>query len=139
MHQKKSRTLIVGGLALLGLGFSLSNLPVEAADTVAPQMVEQVKIDVQRLSTGYRASKIIGSTVMNDANDTVGKIDDLIVSPDDNRTAFVVLSVGGFLGMGNRLVAAPFDNLKITNNRIVMPGATKDGLKVMPEFKYSTL
>lgn len=134
---RKYNVLFVMGLSLIALGAFLSHPRVNAADTVTPQPMSQVRIDVQKLSTGYRASKIIGSNVMNDANETVGKVDDLIVSPEDNKTAHVVLSVGGFLGMGDRLVAMPFDNLKMNNNRLTMPGATKDGLKAMPQFKYS--
>src|SRR5271156_4224124 len=69
--------LMLAGLALLGAAFG--SMPARA-DNVA-QTVELVKVDVQKLSTGYRASKIIGSNVVNDASETIGKIDDLIVSP----------------------------------------------------------
>jgi outer membrane murein-binding lipoprotein Lpp len=62
------------------------------------QTVDIAKIDVQQLSAGYRASKVIGSSVLNDANETIGKIDDLLISPD-GKTPFTVLSIGGFLGM----------------------------------------
>ena len=44
---------------------------------VTPQTIELAKIDVQKLSAGYRASKVIGSSVVNDANEFIGKIDDL--------------------------------------------------------------
>ncbi len=135
---RQPKILILAGLALLGLGSALSSLSVEAADTVIPQTIELARVDVQKLATGYRASKIIGANVQNDANDNIGKVDDLIVSPDDNKSAFVVISVGGFLGIGNKLVALPFDNLRISNNRLMMPGATKEGLKALPEFKYSS-
>ncbi len=70
---------------------------------VAPQTVELVKLDVQMLSAGYRSSKVVGSSVINDANETIGKIDDLLVSPD-GKQPFAVLSIGGFLGMGAHLV-----------------------------------
>ena len=102
------------------------------------QTIEMVKIDVQKLSTGYRTSKIIGSNIMSDTDETIGKVDDLIVSPDDNKTAYVILSVGGWLGMGTHLVAIPYSMLRVTTSKIVLPGATKEGLKGLPEFKYST-
>jgi sporulation protein YlmC with PRC-barrel domain len=101
--------------------------------------VELVSVDVQKLSTGYRASKIISSNVVNDANETIGKIDDLIVSPDDNKSAYVIISVGGWLGMGSHLIALPYENLHITSTKITLPGATKAGLKNLPEFKYSVM
>lgn len=115
--------------------------PVFVAPAMAEnvtQTIEMVKVDVQKLSTGYRTSKIIGTSVVNDAGETIGKIDDLIVSPDDNKSAYVIISVGGWLGMGTHLVALPYNSLQITTNKVTLPGATKDGVKALPEFKYST-
>jgi PRC-barrel domain len=102
-----------------------------------PQTVELVKVDVQKLSAGYRSSKVIGSSVVNDANETIGKIDDLLVSRD-GKQPYAVLSVGGFLGMGTRLVVVPYDTLKFVDQKVILPGGTKEGLKMLPEFKYAT-
>ena len=49
-----------------------------------------------------------------------------------------MISVGGFLGMGGKLVSVPFDQLKIENDKIVMPGATKASLEGMPEYHYTS-
>jgi len=87
-------------------------------------------------TAGYRASKVIGSDVLNDANQSIGKIDDLLVSPD-GMAPFAVLSIGGFLGMDTHLVVVPYDSLKLVGNKIVLPGGTKDTLKMLPEFKYA--
>jgi sporulation protein YlmC with PRC-barrel domain len=130
----KKNALLLTGLALLSTGVVV--MPAHADNTM--QTVEMVKVDVQKLSTGYRTSKIIGSNVVNDANESIGKVDDLIVSPDDNKSAYVIISVGGWLGMGTHLIALPYDNLRITSAKITLPGATKDGVKNLPEFKYST-
>jgi hypothetical protein len=46
------------------------------------QTVQVVTVDVQKLSAGYRASKVIGSEVLNDANQKIGSIDDLLISTD---------------------------------------------------------
>jgi sporulation protein YlmC with PRC-barrel domain len=131
----KNNALLLTGLLLLSSG--VSAIPAYADN--AMQTVELIKVDVQKLSTGYRTSKVIGSNVVNDQNETIGKIDDLIVSPDDNKSAYVIISVGGWLGMGTRLVALPYGNLHITSAKIALPGATKEGLKSLPEFKYSTI
>src|SRR5579863_3369860 len=56
---------------------------------------------------GRRASKLIGSGVFNDQNQQIGSIDDLIVAPDAKVT-IAVISVGGFLGIGSKLVAVPY-------------------------------
>ena len=102
-----------------------------------PQTVQLTKVDVIKVATGYRASKVIGASVVNEANDTVGKVDDIIIG-QDGKSPFVVLSVGGFLGMGTKLVVLPYEQLKAMENKIVMPGATKDALKDLPEFKYAS-
>lgn len=96
-------------------------------------------VDVKALSTGYRSSKIVGSTVVNDRNETVGKIDDLIISRD-RGAPYAVVSVGGFLGMGTRLVVIPYASLKPTadNKGFILPGVTKEQLKAMPEFSYQS-
>ena len=101
----------------------------------APQTIERV--DVQKLAAGYRSSKIVGSPVVNDANEKIGDVDDLLVEPSD-KVLFAVLSVGGFLGMGERLVVVPFGSLRIAGNRVMLPGGTKDALKALPEFTYAT-
>jgi hypothetical protein len=104
---------------------------------VAPQTVELAKVNVQKLAAGYRASKVIGSSVVNDANETIGKIDDLLVS-SDGKQPYAVLSVGGFLGMGTRLVVVPYETLRFADKKVILPGGTKEGLKMLPEFKYAT-
>jgi hypothetical protein len=108
-----------------------------AKTQVAPQTVQLAKVNVQELAAGYRASKVIGSSVTNDANETIGKIDDLLVS-SDGKDPFAVLSIGGFLGMGSHLVAVPYDSLKFVDKTFVLPGGTKEGLKMLPEFKYAS-
>jgi len=113
--------------SLTGLAFSQG----------APQTVTLMKVDPTTLATGYRTSKVVGSTVVNEANETVGTIDDLIVTPSE-KVPFAVLSVGGFLGMGTKYVVVPFSSLEVKDKRMLLPGATKDSLKALPEFKYNT-
>ena len=83
-----------------------------------------------------RAGKIVGASVYNDQNQSVGSVDDVLMSKDNKANA-AVISVGGFLGMGSKLVSVPFDQLKIGDDKIVMPGATKASLNSMPEYKYN--
>ena len=100
------------------------------------QTVDLINVDIQTLSAGYRASKVVGCSVLNDDKESIGKIDDLLVSPD-GKQPFAVLSIGGFLGMGTRLVVAPYDSLQHVENNVVLHGATKETLKMLPEFKYA--
>ena len=103
----------------------------------APQTVTLMKVDPQTLATGYRTSKVVGATVVNEANETVGTIDDLIVTPG-GQAPYAVLSVGGFLGLGTKYVVVSFTSLKIVDKKMVLPGGTKDALKALPEFKYAS-
>ena len=126
------KAMLLGSAAIIGV----SVLATHANAQGVSQSVEITKVDVQRVAAGYRASKVIGSSVANDANETIGKIDDLLVTRD-GKEPYVVLSVGGFLGMGTRLVVIRYDSLKFADNKIVLPGGTKDGLKMLPAFQYS--
>lgn len=101
-----------------------------------PQTIELAKVDVRTLAAGYRASKVIGSNVVNDAEETIGEIQDLLVSAD-GKQPYAVLSIGGFLGMGTHLVVVPYESLRFTDKKVMLPGGTKDGLRRLPEFKYS--
>src|SRR5450631_1566924 len=130
----------------------------------------------------WRASKVVGVSVYNDNNESLGSINDLLMDKSGNIKA-VVIGVGGFLGVGEHLVAVPFDKIKFVNEPVAYTGvaggqneprsrpqspttttgaanpgmapvtvskpnpwypdhavfsATKDELKAMPEFKYST-
>jgi len=54
-----------------------------------------------------KASEIIGRTVQNDRGENLGEIKDLVIDPDRNRVAYVVMTFGGFLGFGDKLFAIP--------------------------------
>jgi hypothetical protein len=101
-----------------------------------PQTAAIMRVDPATVATGYRASKVVGSAVVNEANETVGTVDDLIVTPAE-VVPFAVLSVGGFLGMGTKYVVVPYSALRFQDKKIVLPGATKESLKALPEFKYA--
>ena len=102
-----------------------------------PQTVTLMKVDPQTLATGYRSSKMVGSSVSNENNETVGTIDDLIIT-EGGQAPYAILSVGGFLGLGTKYVALPFTSLKIVDKKVVLPGGTKDALQGLPDFKYNT-
>src|SRR5690349_4160704 len=111
---KRSLFLSVVAASLMPLGGGI----VLAQGT--PQTLSVLKIDVTKVATGYRATKILGQNVVNDAGDTVGKIDDMIVT--DGKVPFLILSVGGFLGVGTKLVAVPYETLKIADKKLLLPG-----------------
>ena len=126
------RTLAsLAGLAVLG---TLLSSPVFAQGT--PQTLSLMKVDPTTLATGYRTSKVVGSSVVNEAGETVGTIDDLIVTPAD-KVPFAVLSVGGFLGVGNKYVVVPASALEVRDQKMFLSGATKESLKSLPDYVYA--
>ena len=127
----KNRFALLSGVAVLATALSL---PAFAQGK--PQTLSVMKVDPASLATGYRASKVIGSNVYNDANEEVGTVDDLIVTPAA-KVPYAVLSVGGFLGMGTRLVVVPIDSLDVKDKRMVLHNATKESLKLLPAFAYA--
>ena len=129
----KKRACLIVGAAMVSTVLFAGSVWAQGA----PQTVSIERVDVQKLSAGYRSSKIVGSPVVNDANEKIGDVDDLLVEPSD-KVLFAVLSVGGFLGMGERLVVVPFSSLRVAGNRIMLPGGTKNALNALPEFKYAT-
>jgi len=103
---------------------------------VATAEVDLVVVDVVAVADGYRASKLRGATVVNPKSEKIGELDDLIVGKD--RVLFAIIEVGGFLGIGSHFIAVPYSSLQISDGgrRIVLPGATKEHVKDLPEFKY---
>ena len=94
-----------------------------------------------------RLSQIIGGNVYNDRNERVGEVDDILLthsaSGDGNMPAgpIAVLQIGGFLGMGGRLVAVPLGDLRWNTERsqMVMPGATKEAMQTRTVFDYASI
>src|ERR1700716_1142086 len=70
----------------------------------------------------WRASKLVGLSVYNDNNESLGSINDLLTDKSGNIKA-VVIGVGGFLGVGEHLVAVPLDKIKFVNEPVVYAGA----------------
>ncbi|CCE04980.1 conserved exported hypothetical protein [Bradyrhizobium sp. STM 3843] len=65
----------------------------------------------------WRASKLSGVKVYNNNNENIGSIDDLLTDKEGKIKA-VVVGVGGFLGMGQHLVAIPFDQVKFSDQPV---------------------
>jgi sporulation protein YlmC with PRC-barrel domain len=102
----------------------------------APAAVALVVVDVAAVADGYRFSKLRGQAIYNSTSQKIGELDDLIVGKD--RVLFAIVQVGGFLGIGSRLVAVPYTSLQISQQgkQILLPGATKEQLQGLPEFVY---
>ena len=77
--------------------------------------------------------EVLGSSVINENGEEVAKIDDLVVRDDAH---YAVLSVGGFLGIGEKNVAIPLDELKLGEDEsYLMSTETEEQLEELPEYE----
>src|SRR3546814_12383411 len=84
-----------------------------------------------------QGNKLIGADVKGASNEKIGDVTEVLVSTDGKINAIIV-SVGGFLGMGDRRVALPWEQLRFSSegsDLVVMASATKEQLKEMPEYR----
>src|SRR4030095_16482394 len=72
----------------------------------------------------WRSSKLVGLNVYNDSNESLGSINDLLTDKNGDIKA-VVIGVGGFLGVGEHLVAVAFDQVKFVAEPIAYNGASR--------------
>jgi sporulation protein YlmC with PRC-barrel domain len=169
---------ITAGLAGTALLATAASAQTPTATSDRANTTSTALSESQLQGSTWRGSKVIGLGVYNDKNESVGSINDLLMDKSGNIKA-VVLGVGGFLGVGEHLVAVPFDKIKFVDQPVAYTGtastssnsnrpatstttgssstttsttskptpwypdhalfnATKDELKAMPEFKYST-
>lgn len=135
-------TRILAAAAVSAIALAAAAAPGARAADITPQTISIVKVDVIGLTTAMRASGMIGADVYNGANEKVASIDDLLIqTKGDDRVIFAVLNVGGFLGMGERHIVVPYEDLKLNadqdgKRRLTLPDATREALKALPEFRY---
>jgi len=124
---------------IIALTLSLT-LMAAVALAQAPPVVGTIGItsdEVKTLAKGWSIKKdILNKDVYNDANEKVGVVEDIVVTPD-KALSYAIVGTGGFLGMAKHDVVIPINQLKMKSGRINLPGATKESVKAMPEFKYA--
>jgi sporulation protein YlmC with PRC-barrel domain len=132
-HDLDRRHWLSAALAAVAICVTLS-----VAIGVRPASAQTVAVvDVVKVAEGFRASKLLGTKVVNSADEEVGSLDDLIF--DDDRLVYAILQVGAFLGIGGYLVAVPYEDLEISDagRRIVLTsGGSKEELQQTEEFSY---
>src|SRR5690348_2813165 len=82
------------------------------------------------------AKNLVGQTVVDAQGKTLGKIDSVLVD-DSGKVKYLIVGVGGFLGIGEKDVALRWDDLQQKNGDQLISNMTKDQLKAMPTYRYS--
>ena len=96
----------------------------------------QSLIPASRLAQVQKASKLIGTAVKNRQNEKLGKIENILLDLPSGRIVAVILSAGGFLGMGDELSALPPTALRFGAARDTLElDTTKEALSSAPHFK----
>ena len=90
---------------------------VASAQTAATKSTTVEKSSSMHREGEWRASKLVGVDVYNEANEKLGDISEVILDKS-GKVAHVILGVGGFLGMGEHYVAVGFDKLKWVNEPV---------------------
>src|SRR6202165_6359209 len=108
---------LVGSALLATVAFAQSPTATTDRANMAPAAASD-----SSFQGNWRASKLIGLSVYNDNNESLGSINDLLTDKSGNIKA-VVIGVGGFLGVGEHLVAVPLDKIKFVNEPVVYAGA----------------
>jgi len=126
------------GVTTVGLAAALALVaPGAYVQAAASKTLSVSQQEMNLAEKGWSGKKdIMGKAVYNDNNDKIGDVNDVIFSRN-NSASFVVIGVGGFLGMGEHDVAVPLSRIKHDNDKLILAGATKEALKSMPEFKYA--
>ncbi len=109
------------------------------AQSAKPATVSPIAgIDDAALAKSARASKLIGMKVYQ-GDTSIGQIEDVLVDLNQATTPAVILSVGGFLGMGDKLVAVPVSAIRIGSEARFTTDLTKDQLTNAPAFDFAKL
>lgn len=86
------------------------------------------------IATAVHSDDLIGASVRNERNESIGTVEALLISPD-GRIAGVVLDVGGFLGMGKRQVVVPMAQLSMAGKDVRLTEGTKESLRTLPPYQ----
>jgi hypothetical protein len=123
---------------------ALMAVPVMAQDTAPnpsamPAANQNMKANTASAYSGQlSADDLMNKPVKNGANESVGDINDLRID-SSGKIAAVIVGVGGFLGLGEKDVALPFEQLSFTRDGdgalVITANVTKESLQAAPEWK----
>jgi hypothetical protein len=130
-RMNKSRISLLPAVLVTVMGLILR------ADHAAAQEVGLAPLEVKEVARGYRAEALKLKPVVNDKNETIGKINDYIFGKEGG--IYVVLAVDDLAGPGSHLVAIPLRSLKLDDpsGYVVLTGASAAVLEKLPVFLYN--
>jgi sporulation protein YlmC with PRC-barrel domain len=129
-----SKLVVAAAVAatLTGIAYAQHSQTTGAAPQAQSQTLPTLPPGASTVTNWYKQD------VYDPSEKKIGEISDILVDKDGKISAFIV-SVGGFLGMGEKHVAVPFDNIQETQgkrDRWLTMNTTKDALKGAAGYKY---
>lgn len=119
MLKKYAVAGVAASALLVSAAFAQSpSATTDLATTASPAATS----DASSLRGSWRTSKLVGLNVYNDSNESLGSINDILTDKSGDIKA-VVIGVGGFLGVGEHLVAVPLDKVKFVDEPVAYIGA----------------
>jgi sporulation protein YlmC with PRC-barrel domain len=88
-------------------------------------------------NTSFRSDELLGTDVRDPKNGPLGSVDDLVMSPQSGKIAYLVIARGGIFGFDQKYVAVPWEDFKITpNSNVLVLDSTKAALDAAPQASH---
>jgi sporulation protein YlmC with PRC-barrel domain len=107
---------LLAGLLACG-GFLTAPAMAQNPPARQPSTAQSIPAPAYKHSGEWRASKLIGVDVYNNANEKIGDINEILLAPNGD-VAGVIIGVGGFLGMGEHDVLVKLDQIKFVTEPV---------------------
>jgi sporulation protein YlmC with PRC-barrel domain len=102
---------------------------------MAQHITTMESLNTKRYRRVLGASTLSGDRVVNAKREDIGKIDEIMIDIPMGRVAYAVLSFGGFLGMGDKLFAIPWNRLTLDeDNHVFLLDVDRETLERAPGF-----
>jgi len=117
------RAFQLGSLFAATLCLGLSSLTAQETktrpntdDTRASARRQAGQFDSKTQGSSIRVSQLMGMNIQNDKGENVGEINDIVLNAHSGQIQYAAVTYGGFLGVGNKMFAVPFDAFKVQQN-----------------------
>jgi hypothetical protein len=132
-HQYKYAALAAAMMVAWGTAGAQSSARTERGNDFSQSLTYQDYLKDRDL----RASKLVGARVRNAVGDNLGEIEEIVIPTRDRDDMLVIVSVGGVLDVGDKLVALPYDDLRVSpDGDTFYFDRTEAQLKAAPAFTY---